>query len=177
MFPIEKCPVPVNTMLEKYSINGAYVDCYSIEVLGQISFPEYIYAFYTTFLFKLERIILAWTVSKPSRDDQARQLSNGDIENFAAWYVENRSKNEILMCDFRGRTRSWLMTVSVNGAGDPRTRLYFGSAVVPFQGLKTGKQSIGLVYRSLLGFHKIYSVSLLYSAKLRIQRQLLREKN
>ena len=54
-----------------------------------------------------------------------------DIEKFAAWHVENRSENEILMCDFRGRTRSWLMVAPVSTVSDARTRLYFGSAVVP----------------------------------------------
>ena len=51
MFSIKKCPVPANTLLEKYSMNGSYTDCYSTEITDQVSFPEYIFAFYTTPLF------------------------------------------------------------------------------------------------------------------------------
>jgi hypothetical protein len=166
MFSIEKRMVPADSFLHKYAIDGAYVDCYSTEILGHVSFPEFIFAFYTTPLFKLERFILNLTVSKPSTDQQARQIADGDIEKFAAWSVENRSENEILMCDFLRRTRSWLMVVHANGV---RTRLYFGSAVVPRQNSKTGKPSIGLGFQALLGFHKIYSRLLLYSAKSRIR--------
>jgi hypothetical protein len=169
MFSIEKCKVPAYTMLTNYSMDGTYSDCYTTEIPGRISFSEFVFAFYTTSLFKLERFILKWTVSKPSTDAQARQLANGDIESFAAWHVEDRNENEILMCDFHGRTRSWLMIVPVNRANDTRTRLYFGSAVVPIRNPKTGEPSLGLIFQVLLGFHKIYSVLLLYSAKLRIK--------
>lgn len=174
MFSIEKCTVPANTILDKYSINGAYADCYRTEISGQISFPEYLFAFYTTSIFKLERLILKWTVSKPSTDTQANQLANGDIEEFAAWNVEDRRENELLMCDFRGRTRSWLMITPVTTDQGIRTRLYFGSAVVPIRDIKTGKASLGFIVQALLGFHKIYSIVLLYSAKSKIERQFSR---
>ena len=145
------------------------MDCYWTEFTGQVSFSEFVFAFYTTFLFKLERYILKFSVSKPSTDQQARQLADGKIRSFAAWQVENRGDNELLMCDFVGRTRSWLMAVPVHTTGDTRTRLYFGSAVVPVRNLKTGDLSLGLVYQGLLGFHKIYSVLLLYSAASRLR--------
>jgi hypothetical protein len=127
-----------------------------------VPFSEYILAFYTTPLFKLERFILL-TVSKPSTDLQARQLADGLTEKFAAWIVENRSADEILLCDFLSRTRSWLMTKS-NGM---QTQLYFGSTVVP----KTGDASLDVGFRAMLMFHKVYSVLLLYSAKSRLNHQ------
>lgn len=158
-------------MLAAYSMDGAYTDCYTTELAWEVTFPEFVFAFYTTLLFKLERLILRWTVSKHSTDTQAKQLANGDIEKFAAWYVENRGENEILMCDFLGRTRSWLMVAPVNTASGARTRLYFGSAVVPIRNSKTGKQTIGFRFQALLAFHKVYSVLLLYSARSRIMAQ------
>lgn len=172
MFSIEKCEVPSNTLLADYSVDGNYTDCYTTEVRGRVSFPEFIFAFYTTLLFRLERLILKLTVSKPSTDKEARQLSEGASETFAAWHVENRSKNEILMCDFRGRTRSWLMAAPVSAADGHRTRLYFGSVVVPVQNSKTGKPSLGFAYQALLRFHKVYSVLLLSSARLRLGSQV-----
>jgi hypothetical protein len=174
MLATEKCAVPANTMLNTYAMPGAYVDCYTTEVPGQVPLSEFIFAFYTTSLFKLERLILKLTVLKPSTDIQARQLAGGHIEKFAAWHVENRSENEILLCDLIGRTRSWLMVFPVNTNSDSKTRLYFGSAVVPVRNSKTGTASLGFGFRALLKFHRIYSVLLLYSAKTRIHRQLMR---
>jgi hypothetical protein len=172
MFSIEKRSVPSNTLLEKYSMNGAYTDCYSIEIPGQVSFPEFIFAFYTTSLFKLERLILKLTVSKSSTDSQARQLADSITQKFAAWRVESRTENEILMCDFHGRTRSWLMVAPANTDRGTQTRLYFGSAIVPIRNSKTGELSLGFVFQALLGFHRVYSVLLLYFAKLSILREL-----
>jgi hypothetical protein len=170
MFSIEKCPVPANTMLKKYSINGAYADCYLTQIPGRVLLPQYIFAFYTTPLFRLERFILKMVVSKPSTDNQVKQLADGEVEQFAAWEVENRSENEMLMCDFVSRTRSWLMTIPRNTENGPRTELYFGSAVVPKRNPKTGQPSLELGFQALLGFHKIYSILLLYSAKSNIKR-------
>ncbi len=170
MFSVEKCPIPPNTLLDRYSTQGTYADCYSTEIPGQVVFPDFVFAFYTTTLFKLERLILKVAVSKPSTDHEARQLSDGTNETFAAWYVEGRTENEILMRDFEGRTRSWLMVAPMNTRRGARTRLYFGSAVVPVPNPKTGKLSLGFKYHARLRFHRVYSVLLLYSAKLRIRR-------
>ena len=171
MFSIEKCPVPANTMLDRYSMNGGYTDCYLTRIPRQLPFPEFIFAFYTSSLFKLERAILKWSVSKPSTDSQARQLAYGEMETFATWRVEDRSENQLLMCDFSGRTRSWLMVIPVNEVNEGRTELYFGSAITPQRNAKTGERSLEFRFQVLLGFHKIYSVLLLSSAKSRINHR------
>lgn len=168
MFSIEKHPVPADTLLEAYSKNGSYTDCYIAEVPGPITFSQFVAAFYTTPLFKLERLILKLFVSKPSTDADVRRLAEENADKFAAWTVENRNENELLMCDFLSRTRSWFMIVPVN---ESRTRLYFGSAVVPEKNPRTGRSSLGFVFRALLDFHQIYSVLLLHSATLKIARQ------
>ena len=171
MFLVEKHVVPADTMLAHYSVEGTYTDCYATEVPEEISLAEFIYAFYTTFLFKLERFILKWTVVKPSRDIEARELADQARDKFAAWQVEDRSQNEILMCDFLGRTRSWLMVQPVRTADRMRTRLYFGTAVVPVQYSNRGEPSLEFGFIALLsGFHQVYSVLLLYFAKSRVQR-------
>ena len=169
MFSIEKCPVPADTMLGKYSVNGAYTDCYMTEISGQVHFPEFIFSFYTTPLFKLERSILKLSVAKPSTDAQARELADSKIDKFAAWHVEDRNENELLMCDFLERTRSWLKVIPIR---EIHTQLYFGSSVSSSQNPKTGKLSLGFGFTALLGFHQIYSMLLLYSARFRISQQL-----
>lgn len=145
---------------------GAYADCYSTETTARISFADYLLAFYTTPLFKLERLILL-LVRKPSTDEEARQLADGKRDAFAAWTVEARAEDQILMCDFAGSTRSWLMVAPM----EVGTRLYFGSVVVPHRVSKDGTPSLGFFFNALLGFHKIYSVLLLYSARRKISRQ------
>jgi hypothetical protein len=37
-----------------------------------VTLAEYVNAFYTTRVFRLERIILKWAVSRPSTDAQAK---------------------------------------------------------------------------------------------------------
>lgn len=164
MISIERITTPAGTLLNNYtSIAGAYTDCYTTEIARTVSLSEFVFTFYTTPLFKLERTILTFTVSKPSTDIQAKQVAEGSLAEFAAWTVESRRENELLMCDYLRRTRSWFMT---KGDGS-RTHLYFGSAVVP----KTGETSLDFGYRALLGFHQIYSVLLLRSAHARLKRQ------
>ena len=126
---ISKLPLPDHALLAVYSRNGGYTDCYATDLPGVISHEQYVVAFYTTWVFKLERFILKYALARPSTDDQARQVATGKLDAFAAWSVEARAPNQLLMCDFMGRTRSWLMVEPVNNGA--ATRLYFGSAVVP----------------------------------------------
>ena len=149
-----------------------YADCYFADMAGVVTHARYVEAFYTTRIFKLERLILQWLVSKPSTDAEARSLAAGAVDRFAAWRVEARSKDQILLCDFRGRTRSWLMVAPLTPG---TTRLYFGSAVVPETNPSTGETSLGGSYRSLLGFHKIYSQVLLSAARSRLEASDVRQ--
>jgi hypothetical protein len=73
------------------------------------------------------------------------------------------------MADFQGRTRAWLMVAPAGNGADARTRLYYGSAVVPIQDANTGKATLGFVFGALMGFHKLYSHVLLYSARSRLK--------
>ena len=93
---------------------------------------------------------------------------------FAAWHVEKRSENQLLLSDLYGRTRSWLMVAPVETEKGAGTRLYFGSAVIPVQNSRTGKSTLGLRFRALLGFHKIYSEVLLSAAKQKLRAESTR---
>ena len=170
MFSIQPCSLPDNALLDSYRANGAYTDCYATDIVGSVSHKQFVTAFYTTSLFKLERAILNWAVSKPSTDAQAEQLASGATDAFAAWHVEKRRENQVLMCDFQGRTRSWLMVAPLRSDSGAGTRLYFGSAVVPVKSA-TGRPKLGLAFRALLGFHKIYSKALLRAATARLNAQ------
>jgi hypothetical protein len=152
----------------KYARSGAYTDCYVTEVARGVSQAAYVEAFYTGTLFKLERLLLGYLASRPSTDDQAKDLASGAIGVFAAWRVEDRTDDQLLMCDLSGRTRSWFM-VAPTGGPSASTRLYFGSGVVPVID-KSAQATLGFTFKALLGFHKLYSQVLLSAARSRLSR-------
>jgi hypothetical protein len=158
-------------LLRQCRERGAYTDCYAAETPQAVSHAEYVEAFYTTWVFKLERLILGLLVSRPSTDAEARHLALGERDKFAAWSVEARAPDQLLLADFVGRTKSWLMVEKNEGRGSGGTRLYFGSAVMPVRDRKTGRSSLGAVHAALLGFHKLYSRVLLRAARARLLRQ------
>jgi hypothetical protein len=168
MSSIQACALPEHSLLAKYARGGAYTDCYAAEVAGTVPHAQYVEAFYTGALFKLERALLAWFASSPSTDAQAKELASGGLGAFAAWRVEERSANQLLMCDLSGRTRSWLMVAPAGSGSSASTLLYFGSAVVPVVHKKSGQARLGLTFKALLGFHKLYSRALLSAARSRL---------
>jgi hypothetical protein len=161
---VEACELPSHALLRIYS--SEYTDCYATDIARHVTHADFVDAFYNTRLFKLERFVLT-LIGKPSTDADPRELANGRRETFAAWTVERRAIDQLLLCDFQGKTRSWLMV-------EPRangTRLYFGSAVVKRAGTVAGEKKMSGGFRALLGFHRRYSRGLLGAAR----RALLRE--
>ena len=156
-------PLPTDALLSRYAEQpGCHTDCYTTEIAREIAFPTFVIAFYTTPLFRLERLILRLTLRRPSTDVDVTDLASGKAETFAAWTVEDRAANQLLLCDIAGHTRSWLLTTP--GATKDTTRLWFGSAVVA----RSDGSGLGLPFTLLLGFHKLYSRALLASARRRL---------
>jgi hypothetical protein len=168
MTSIRTGDLPPDALLRRYRNIGAYADCYVADLPWPITQAQFVEAFYTTWLFKIERQILAWLVAKPCTDAQANELATDARSEFAAWSVEDRAADQLLLCDFQGRTRSWLMTAPLTIRGQQGTRLYFGSAVVPLVSRRTGQATMGPVFGALLGFHKVYSRLLLRAAASRL---------
>jgi hypothetical protein len=167
---IQACEIPQYSLLRKYKDGIGFADCYVTEVAGTVSQAAFIEAFYTSSLFKLERTLLRLFASKPATDADARLLAAGGASGFSAWRVEGQSSSELLLADFTGRTRSWLMALPADGPGHAAgTRLYFGSAVVPRSGAGIAKPSMGWLFHALLGFHRLYSRWLLRAASLRVR--------
>lgn len=153
--------VPPASFLGAYARQGAYTDCYTTAVPGEVALPALIEAFYTTPLFKLERWILATALRLPSSDAQARAVALAQADRFAAWQVEHRAEREILLD--AGQTRLWLSVAPAPG-GTPATTLLFGSAVVPMR----PNGGFGFLFHALLGFHRLYSRLLLAAARRRL---------
>jgi hypothetical protein len=159
-----RCELPPDALLRKYVAEGAYTDCYATEIATSVGFAEYVEAFYMSAAFKPEQLVL-WLIGKPSGDADIRRLAREGAESFAAWSVEGRAADQLLLCDFLGRTRSWLMIAPTDGG----VRLYFGSAVVPV-GIGSRGGRLGFPFNALLGFHGAYSQILLGAARSRVVR-------
>lgn len=152
--------LPDGALLARYEGGRGYTDCFVAVVPGDVTQATFVEAFYTTPLFKLERLVLALLISRSSTDLEARRLAAGETDRFAAWTVEAREADQILLCDFMGSTRSWLMSAP----DGPDTRLCFGTAIVP----RKGAGQPGLFFRALLPFHRRYAWALLWSAARRL---------
>jgi hypothetical protein len=155
-------------LLARYAGEGGYADCYTAVLERPVTHADFVEAFYTGGVFKIERLLLRWFLSKPSTDAQVKQLAAGEVDTFSAWHVEGRATNQLLLCDVQGRTRSWLMVVPA--AQGSSTHVYFGSAVVPVAD-RAGKRRMGGLFKALLGFHKLYSRLLLGAACSRLNRR------
>lgn len=170
--PVQPGELPPTALLHGCRQRGAYADCFVVDVDGAFSLAAYVEAFYTTGLFKMERAILGLLAGRPSSDEDAHRLAAGSIDTFAAWSVEGRTADQILLADFTGRTKSWLMCTPMAALAQPvRTRLYFGSAVMPRRGKSAGRE-MGMVFHALLGLHRLYSRLLLGSARWRLVRRV-----
>ena len=163
---VVESPLPANGLLQRFVESGDYTDCFSIRMDAEFAFPAYVEAFYTTTVFKAERLILKWLVARPSTDSEARALASGDIDEFAAWRVLERADEQVLLMDIRGQTCSWLMSVPDSHG----TVLYFGSAIIRSRKTASGRR-MGWTYRALLGFHRLYSRVLLRAAGTRLLRE------
>jgi hypothetical protein len=164
---VEQQPVPHDALLQTYrggnrpELWGEYGDCFSVQVNRVVTLPQWVFAFYTSPMFRLERVILHVLARAPSNDQQAQDLAEGRRETFAVWVVGARTKDQLLMCDRYGKTRSWFRVTPQASGG---TVLQFGSAVAARPGSHGGTRMSGR-FKVLLGLHKIYSKLLIGAAK------------
>jgi len=157
-------PLPDDALLGRYRLREGehdhYTDCFSVTCPAEIGLDAFVTAFYTTPLFRCERFVLRLAGIRSADADIADMLSAGR-PGFAAWQVEDRCDNQLLLTDLAGSTRSWFM---VAPAGTQGTQLYFGSAVIARE-----SHRLPLLYRLLLGLHRLYSRLLLGAAARRLR--------
>ncbi len=152
---VKSTPLPADALLQRYAQrDDCYTDCYEVDTTAA-DLAACISAFYTTPLFRAERLILGFA-GHASTDADVAALATGQADTYAAWRVEDRTADQILLCDVAGRTRSWLHHTP--------GKFYFGSAVTP----PTPGAPLGGLFTALLPFHKVYSRGLLASAARRL---------
>ena len=174
MFSITQDDVPENALLCTYRGGlrperwGGSGDCFSVAVDRVTSLTEFVFAFYTSPVFRIERLILRLLAGAPSTDAEARWLAEGSGTSFAIWRVGERAATQLLMCDRYERTRSWFGVVPLK---DGRTLLQFGSAVASGSDHRSAARTArGNLFRVLLRFHVMYSQVLLHAAKRGVMR-------
>jgi hypothetical protein len=173
MFSVMQDAVPDDSLLRTYC-GGARPecwrgqgDCFVASVDRSVSLAEFVFAFYTSPVFRLERLILGIVTGTWSTDAQARQLADGAESSFAVWRVGERTATQLLMCDRYERTRSWFSVVPLS---DGKTLLQFGSAVASGRRNPPAPRMRLSLFRLLLKFHVVYSRVLLHAAEGRMLR-------
>ena len=91
MFAVRSHPLPDHALLATYRRGGSYTDSFVAEIDRPVTQPEYVAAFSTAWLFRIERWILAVALRRPSTDVEARAVAMGGGDRFAAWRVEART--------------------------------------------------------------------------------------
>lgn len=162
---IQHDDLPSDALLHQYDQHGHYTDCFRIDLPTAVSLAQFIEAFYTTWLFRLERAVLSVALRRRITDTHVTELANG-AQTFAAWQVEGRDDAQILLRDVSGRTRSWLHCLA---ADDSSTRLYFGSAVLAHDG------TLSRIVTMTIPLHRAYARGLLRTAVNRLNRSLARD--
>jgi hypothetical protein len=140
---------------------GRYADCFAVSVERNVTLAQFVFAFYTSPLFLIERGLLRLLINAPSSRADARAIADGASDKFAVWYVGQRTATQLLMCDRYERTRSWFR-VEPEGGG---TRLQFGSAVAAKRGENADAARRPATFSLLLSFHVLYSQALLRAAE------------
>jgi hypothetical protein len=173
MFLVTQSVVPEDALLRTYR-GGARPecwresgDCFAISVDGVVSLAEFVFAFYTSSVFRIERLILRFLAKTPSTDAEARQLADGSGTSFAVWRVGERTATQLLICDRYERTRSWFRVLPLS---DGKTLLQFGSAVASRSGGQPATRTGFRLFPLLLKLHVLYSQVLLHAAKRGVMR-------
>jgi hypothetical protein len=168
VFSITRESVPQDALLRTFRGGthperwGRYADCFAVGVDRNVSLAEFVFAFYTSPLFRIERGLLRLLINAPSSRSDARAVADGTADKFAAWYVGQRTATQLLMCDRYERTRSWFRVAPKSGGG---THLQFGSAVAARRGENSEIPQRPAAFELLLSFHIVYSQALLRAAK------------
>ena len=108
------------------SLHERYVtNCFRNEIPKTVDLSDFIDAFYKTPLFRFERLVLSLAPTGRMREVDITALSKEQVDRISVWQVETRLDAQILLS--AGGTKSWLMVEEM----ESRTRLYFGSVLVP----------------------------------------------
>lgn len=167
---VRRAAVPEGTILHSSRpLSGpardeTHLDCFVADIDGAWSLEQFVGVFYRTWLFRAERFVLKHVMRLPSTDSDLESLLDGNQEKFAAWSIERRTANELLMCDIASKTKSWFMVTQTGDSAKQRTLVHFGTVVVATPDRRSGEPKLGTLFRLFMPLHLLYARSLLLVA-------------
>lgn len=165
---------PDAALIREYArLPGGYVDCFYADVGGRVTLSDYIEAFFSTPVFRAERLMLNLTANGRSNRQSASELASGSSDKMAIWTTQARDDAQILMIAGNGPVFTWLMVEEAQTDAFS-SRLYFGSAVLPTATGKDGTPKMAAGFRVFLGLHIFYSRLLLWWAARDLDRKVSR---
>ncbi|MEL6648775.1 MAG: hypothetical protein AAFQ05_13995 [Pseudomonadota bacterium] len=139
---------------------GSYTDCFEAAVptdgTPDRAFERFVFLFFDSWLFRVERMILRFAGKAPKAGTDPIALARGEVAHFAAWTVDARRAQELLMSVHHTPIRTWL---SVAKDGD-QMRLRFGTALLAQE--TSGRVHWG--FRATIRAHRLYAKLLLKAA-------------
>ena len=169
MMSVNMAPNPEDGFLKDYdAIDGAHTDCFCTDIECLVTLEDFITAFFSTPIFKLERLLLRIFVGAKTTEEDVAALASGEASSFATWETEKRNQTQISLAVHNSPIRTWLKVEPKPETST--TQLYFGSAVLPTLKDHSGRPKLGVFICALMGFHMLYSRILLWSAKRRLMR-------
>lgn len=151
---------PATSFLVQQAGPGDHLDCFQVTLERPVDLPAFLFAFYTSPLFRMERFVLSAKLRRWIGVAEAQALAGG-AKDYAIWQVLDRDPGQILLGDTLWGTRSWLSVVP-DGDG---TVLRFGSRVPAKNGV------LHPLARASLPLHVIYARGLLRSAARRLDKR------
>lgn len=73
---VKRAKLPAGALLFEQAKSNDYTDCFSVDLAARVSLDAYIRAFYLSWLFRLERMILRMA-GHPSTDQEVGALACG----------------------------------------------------------------------------------------------------
>ncbi|KAA0175468.1 hypothetical protein FNF27_03168 [Cafeteria roenbergensis] len=113
-------------------------DCFRLDVPGHVPIERFVHAFFTSWLFKLERLVLPVATT----DSLAKDFAYSRVNEFAIWTAKERTDSELLATWAEEHSpatgATWMRVVhGKDDDGKPKTCLEFGSAIatgdMPYQ--------------------------------------------
>ena len=161
MLRVHKSEIPMTALVKAYQGQPkTRIDCYRIFIDKPIKLESFIGRFYRGRLFRIERFLIHKIVRHPSSEAQLNDLLSGMSKTFSAWTQSARNENQLIMCDYQGRTCSWFMVEPQ----DEGTNLYFGTVLKPTKHFKGLEWLSKPIFTLFLPAHGLYSRLLLGAA-------------
>ncbi|MEO0774240.1 MAG: hypothetical protein AAFZ04_13775 [Pseudomonadota bacterium] len=125
--------------------------------LSDDAFARFVYIFFDSWVFRLERKILRLAGKDSTRRADVIDLASEEADHLAAWITLDRSPTELLLAVPDTPILTWLQVARSEGV----ICLRFGSGILP----QPGKDHPHWGFRATYWAHRAYSRILLHAAR------------